>query len=146
MLLSFIGNLPLQVHSTIENAILPSSDEYGSTDDVLNWLQTTLTNIWMDSVCGDGVCETPFEFAAYGRFGCRADCGQLAQIQNLTTLQIDLYYDFTHPSGSVSASVRACPCMDSCSRCTASREAACSLVCFPCIWLAVFCGETVCLA
>ena len=108
-MLSFNGNLPLQVHSTIENAILPSSDEYGSTDDVLSWLQTTLTNIWVDPVCGDGVCETPFEFAAYGRFGCRADCGQLAQIQNLTTLQIDLYYDFSHPSGSVSATVRACP-------------------------------------
>ncbi len=112
MLLSL--DLPLQVHSTIENAILPGSDTYGSTDDVLNWLQTTLTNIWVDPVCGDGVCETPFEFAAYGRFGCRADCGQLAQIQNLTTLQIDLYYDFTHPSGSVSATVRACPGMISC--------------------------------
>ncbi|DBB14252.1 TPA: hypothetical protein ACH3X3_001198 [Trebouxia sp. C0006] len=93
-----------QVHSTIENAILPTSTQYGSSDDVLNWLSTTLTAIWVDPVCGDGVCETPFEYASFGRFGCRADCGELAEVQNLTTLQIDLYYDFDHPTTSIASS------------------------------------------
>ncbi|KAL0022694.1 hypothetical protein WJX77_001966 [Trebouxia sp. C0004] len=93
-----------QVHSTIENAILPTSTQYGSSDDVLSWLSTTLTAIWVDPVCGDGVCETPFEYASFGRFGCRADCGELAEVQNLTTLQIDLYYDFNHPTTSIASS------------------------------------------
>ena len=95
----------MQVHSTIENAILPSATQYGSSDDVLSWLDQTLTAIWVDPVCGDGVCETPFEYASYGRFGCRADCGKLSEIQNLTTLQIDLYFDFTHPTTSIASSV-----------------------------------------
>lgn len=95
----------MQVHSTIENAILPGQTQYGSSDDVLSWLDTTLTAIWVDPVCGDGVCETPFEYASYGRFGCRADCGKLSEIQNLTILQIDLYFDFTHPTTSIASSV-----------------------------------------
>ena len=97
--------LAMQVHSTIQNAILPESTQYGSSDDVLSWLDDTLTAIWVDPVCGDGVCETPFEYASYGRFGCRADCGKLSEIQNLTTLQIDLYFDFTHPTTSIASSV-----------------------------------------
>ena len=96
----------MQVHSTIENAILPGSTQYGSSDDVLSWLQSTLTAIWVDPVCGDGICETPFEYASFGRFGCRADCGKLSEIQNLTIVQIDLYYDFDHPTTSIASSVR----------------------------------------
>ena len=57
-------------------------------------------------MCGDGVCERPFEYAAYGRFGCRADCGRLQDIQNLTAVQIDLQFDFSHPAGSIPATVR----------------------------------------
>ncbi|KAK9819873.1 hypothetical protein WJX72_003501 [[Myrmecia] bisecta] len=92
-----------QVHNTISTVIVPGSNVYESSDDVYSWLQGTLTTVWVDPICGDGICETPFEFASYGRFGCRADCGKLAEIQNLTTVQIDLYYDFTHPVGSVPA-------------------------------------------
>ena len=62
--------------------------------------------VWVDPICGDGICEAPFEFASYSHFGCRADCGKLQNIQNLTTIQIDLYFDFTHPVGSIPASVR----------------------------------------
>lgn len=60
----------------------------------------------LPAVCGDGVCEDPFEFAAYSRFGCRADCGRLQDIQNLTAIQIDLQFDFSHPAGSIPATVR----------------------------------------
>ena len=53
-------------------------------------------------MCGDGICESPFEFASYGRFGCRADCGRLSDVvENLTTLQINLAYNFDHPVGSL---------------------------------------------
>ena len=97
--------LVLQVYSTVDNAIVPSSLQYGSSDDVLNWLQSTLTLIWTDPVCGDGNCEEPFEYPSYGSFGCRADCGRLTDVYNVSTLQIDLYFDFTHPTGSVAATV-----------------------------------------
>jgi hypothetical protein len=29
-----------------------------------------------DSKCGNGVCESPFEYPGFGRFGCEADCGK----------------------------------------------------------------------
>jgi hypothetical protein len=59
---------------------------------------------WVDPSCGDGLCESPFEFASYGRFGCRADCGRLSDaVENLTTVQIDLVFNFDHPSGSIPA-------------------------------------------
>jgi hypothetical protein len=61
--------------------------------------------VWVDPVCGDGICEAPWEFASYSTFGCRADCGRLQDIQNLTKLQIDMYWDFSHPVGSIPASV-----------------------------------------
>eukprot|EP00192_Tetraselmis_astigmatica_P001702 CAMPEP_0117652658 /NCGR_PEP_ID=MMETSP0804-20121206/2750_1 /TAXON_ID=1074897 /ORGANISM="Tetraselmis astigmatica, Strain CCMP880" /LENGTH=1606 /DNA_ID=CAMNT_0005458731 /DNA_START=90 /DNA_END=4910 /DNA_ORIENTATION=+ len=91
------------VHSTIKDTLVPSSTTLSSSSEVLDWLQGTLAEIWKDPVCGDGVCETPFEFASYGRFGCRADCGRLSEVQNLTTVMIDLNFDFSHPVGSVPA-------------------------------------------
>lgn len=67
-------------------------------------LHALLQNTWKDPACGDGLCESPFEFASYGRFGCRADCGRLAEsVENLTTIQIDLTYDFSHPAGSIAS-------------------------------------------
>lgn len=89
------------VHSTIKDTLVPGSTTLSSSTEVLEWLQTTLAEVWKDPVCGDGVCETPFEFASYGRFGCRADCGRLTEVQNLTTVMIDLKYNFRHPVGSV---------------------------------------------
>ena len=106
-------------------ALLPDPAAVGSTADIYAWLEGLVGRVWVDPTCGDGVCETPFEFASYGRFGCRADCGRLQDIQNLTAVQIDLYYDFTHPAGSIPATVRklaaagrrvrpAAPCICSC--------------------------------
>lgn len=63
-----------------------------------------LQSTWVDPACGDGLCESPFEFASYGRFGCRADCGRLAEsVANLSTIQIDLNYNFDHPAGSLAS-------------------------------------------
>jgi hypothetical protein len=47
--------------------------------------------VWVNEVCGDGVCSEPFEFLAYGRFGCRSDCGVNA---NLTTVLLQVRADF----------------------------------------------------
>jgi hypothetical protein len=65
---------------------------------------TAVQKTWVDPACGDGLCESPFEFASYGRFGCRADCGRLADSgTNLSTIQIDLTYNFDHPAGSIAS-------------------------------------------
>ena len=56
-------------------------------------------------MCGDGVCESPWEFASYSSFGCRADCGKLQDVQNLTSIQVDLAWNFGHPLGSTPAAV-----------------------------------------
>lgn len=61
--------------------------------------------VWVDPVCGDGVCESPWEFASYSSFGCRADCGKLQDVQNLTSIQVDLAWNFGHPLGSTPAAV-----------------------------------------
>lgn len=44
--------------------------------------------VWVDPICGDGTCEAPFEFASFSRFGCKADCGRLSDIQKLTNAQV----------------------------------------------------------
>lgn len=64
-------------------------------------------SVWVDPACGDGLCEAPFEFASYGHFGCRADCGRLSEVQNLTAIRLDLYWDFDHPLTSLPATVRS---------------------------------------
>ena len=61
-----------------------------------------VTTSWTDARCGDGRCEAPFEFPEYGRFGCKADCNLLTATAQITKIQIDIYYNFSHPKGSVS--------------------------------------------
>ncbi|KXZ51016.1 hypothetical protein GPECTOR_14g257 [Gonium pectorale] len=98
------AHIAYKVHSTLESVVVPQDDTMQDTDAVYSWLNGLLTEVWKDPVCGDGLCEAPFEFASYSRFGCRADCGKLSEVQNLTTIQIDIYYDFSHPVGSIPAS------------------------------------------
>ena len=57
-----------QVHSTLAAGLLPAGD-VASIDDVYAWLRGLLEVVWRDPVCGDGVCESPFEYAQYGE--CR---------------------------------------------------------------------------
>jgi hypothetical protein len=45
---------------------------------------------------GAGQCEYPWEFPAYGRFGCAADCGK---DNNTTRVAVNVRADFTgHPT------------------------------------------------
>lgn len=54
-----------QVHSTLAAGLLPAN-AIASVDDVYAWLASLLQTVWRDPVCGDGVCESPFEFASFG--------------------------------------------------------------------------------
>ena len=85
------------VVSSVRRAVVPLDDD-GSPKttmqqptEILDWLVETAFPVWVDEVCGDGTCNEPFEFPAYGRFGCRADCGSNA---NLTTMLLQVRADF----------------------------------------------------
>ena len=98
------ADVAYQVHSTMQDVLDPGVKSMQSRDEIYAWLSNTLQAVWVDPLCGDGICEAPWEFASYSNFGCRADCGQLQNVQNLTVIQIDLKWDFSHPLGSVPAS------------------------------------------
>ena len=45
---------------------------FSSNDEVLAYIgNQILKPTWVDPVCGDGNCEYPWEFPAWGRFGCK---------------------------------------------------------------------------
>ncbi|CAI5517575.1 unnamed protein product [Closterium sp. Naga37s-1] len=46
-----------------------------------------LQKLWRDPTCGSGTCDRPFQYPAFGRFGCEADCGIFP---NLTSVVIRL--------------------------------------------------------
>ncbi|KAL6750531.1 hypothetical protein V8C86DRAFT_2809369 [Haematococcus lacustris] len=89
------------VVKTLKKAFLPDDGSttmtFADEDAVLNYIGSkVILPIWKDPVCGDGSCEYPWEFPAWGRFGCKADCGMNP---NVTAIVINVRADFTgHPS------------------------------------------------
>lgn len=87
--------------STLKKQFAPDDGSttmtFSSEDQVLEYLGSkVLLPIWQDPVCGDGQCEFPWEYPAWGRFGCQADCGRN---MNTTRIAIIIRADFTgHPS------------------------------------------------
>lgn len=92
-----------EVVTTLKNAFTPEGGDgvstvtFKSENEVLNYIgQKILLPIWKDPICGDGNCEWPWEFPAWGRFGCQADCGINA---NVTDVVVNVRADFTgHPT------------------------------------------------
>eukprot|EP00854_Cymbomonas_tetramitiformis_P017151 gene17151-20397_t len=35
-----------------------------------------VASVWTSPVCGNQLCEVPYEVASFGRFGCKVDCGE----------------------------------------------------------------------
>ncbi|GFH29146.1 predicted protein, partial [Haematococcus lacustris] len=65
------------VVKTLKKAFLPDDGSttmtFADEDAVLNYIGSkVILPIWKDPVCGDGSCEYPWEFPAWGRFGCKA--------------------------------------------------------------------------
>jgi hypothetical protein len=74
---------------------------FSSGDQVLAYLGNRVVRpAWTDPVCGDGRCEAPWEFPAWGPFGCRADCGTQAAARRVV---VAVTGDFT---GHASLSAR----------------------------------------
>jgi hypothetical protein len=68
------------VVATLKGALLddPTANKltFSSPDQVLAYIgNRAVAPVFTDPVCGDGRCEAPWEFPAWGPFGCRADCG-----------------------------------------------------------------------
>ena len=58
-----------------------------------------MDSIWTGSVntCGDGQCDSPFEFPAYGDKGCETDCGlHTVQVGPLYPILVLLKGDFSN--------------------------------------------------
>jgi hypothetical protein len=66
------------VVSTLKATFIPAGAvgnkmTFKSEEAVLNYIANhIMLPIWKDPVCGDGHCEWPWEFPAWGIFGCRA--------------------------------------------------------------------------
>ncbi|MEW5304614.1 MAG: hypothetical protein WDW36_007214 [Sanguina aurantia] len=89
-----------EVVATLKATFMPDGEStmtFQSESDVLAYLgQQVVLPIWTDPVCGNGICEWPWEFAAWGSYGCKADCGVNA---NTTQIVVGVRADFTkHPS------------------------------------------------
>ena len=88
--------------STLKANLIPDETSVKGSAEVRSWISNVVTTTWQDAQCGDGRCERPFEFPEYGRFGCKADCDLLKSAAQITPIQIDIYFNFSHPKGSVS--------------------------------------------
>ncbi|WIA30648.1 hypothetical protein OEZ86_000722 [Tetradesmus obliquus] len=91
-----------EVVATLKAALLPQGTTsttmtFSSEDQVLAFLGNQIIRpVWKDPVCGDSRCEAPWEFPAWGPFGCQADCGLNP---NTTKVIVALSADFSgHPS------------------------------------------------
>lgn len=50
---------------------------FANEKEVLAYIgQYLLLPTWKDPVCGDSTCEYPWEFPAFGRFGCEVRLGK----------------------------------------------------------------------
>ena len=91
-----------ELTSTLKANLIPEETMMKGSAEVRSWIADVVTTTWQDARCGDGRCEAPFEYPEYGRFGCKADCNLLKSAAQITPIQIDVYFNFSHPKGSVS--------------------------------------------
>ncbi|GJP56726.1 hypothetical protein CLOM_g15778 [Closterium sp. NIES-68] len=83
-----------------------SSNRFAGASDFYGWLNgSIIQQFWQDPPCGDGLCDQPFEFPAFGRFGCEADCGTFP---NLTAVSIHFTTSFTSAEALAAASWNLC--------------------------------------
>ncbi|KAK3277360.1 hypothetical protein CYMTET_14626 [Cymbomonas tetramitiformis] len=81
-----------EVVSTMTLDYLPSVDYMDKHSEIMDWVHAKVWQIWTVPECGDFVCEEPYERPAYGRFGCKADCGS---VEAVNTLVVEISVDFT---------------------------------------------------
>jgi hypothetical protein len=76
--------LSFEVSSTVRGLLKPGIKSTQDVNYLYEWLSESVVDpIWTEAPCGDGVCSAPFEFPAFGRFGCKADCGSATNLISL---------------------------------------------------------------
>ncbi|CAL6279028.1 unnamed protein product [Bathycoccus prasinos] len=76
--------LSFEVSSTVRGLLKPGIKSTQDANYLYEWLSESVVDpIWTEVPCGDGVCSAPFEFPAFGRFGCKADCGSATNLISL---------------------------------------------------------------
>ncbi|CAL6333808.1 unnamed protein product [Bathycoccus prasinos] len=89
------------VQSSIIRILHPKVGSTLDTGYVYDWLsQEVVNHIWTDSVCGDNVCQRPYEFPSYGRFGCKVDCGIATNLIRVL-LHIQTKFDHSQAIGAL---------------------------------------------
>ncbi|KAK3271856.1 hypothetical protein CYMTET_19824 [Cymbomonas tetramitiformis] len=78
---------------SVKETLLPvdqNSGEYSkffeSNEDIKDWLLAKVGNFWVAPSCGDGDCDFPLEFQAWGYHGCKPDC----DARESSTIKINL--------------------------------------------------------
>ena len=69
---NIMGTIPINgAHSSFLNGGGPGSNGLLSTNnDLYNWMRNSvLAVVFQDAICGDGICSSPEEMTAVGRFG-----------------------------------------------------------------------------
>ncbi|KAK3261816.1 hypothetical protein CYMTET_29295, partial [Cymbomonas tetramitiformis] len=77
--------LAYDITYTISESVLPSDvnddvvTSFTSENDIYTWMADLVDTVWVDPSCGDGACQSPFEYPGFGltpeSHGCSADCG-----------------------------------------------------------------------
>jgi len=76
--------LSFEVSSTVRGLLKPKIKSTQDVNYIYEWLSESVVDpIWTEAPCGDGVCSAPYEFPAFGRFGCKADCGSATNLISL---------------------------------------------------------------
>ncbi|CAI5990880.1 unnamed protein product [Closterium sp. NIES-64] len=89
-----------------QNFAPDSSNRFAGAGEFYSWLNNSIfRQFWQDPPCGDGTCDQPFEFPAFGRFGCEADCGTFP---NLTSVSIHFTTSFSSNEALAASSWNLC--------------------------------------
>ncbi|KAK3262845.1 hypothetical protein CYMTET_28320, partial [Cymbomonas tetramitiformis] len=71
------------VASSITTVVAPETKSYADVDSIYTWLHALVKHVYTDAVCGNDLCESPYERKAFGRFGCQVDCGLEEDLHNV---------------------------------------------------------------
>ncbi|KAK3263484.1 hypothetical protein CYMTET_27711 [Cymbomonas tetramitiformis] len=100
-LLLFPGSENIKISQSVEMPVVPERPFFLANSGIYRYLDTMLGKIYDDTDCGDELCEWPMETKAFGRFGCKIDCGSYSE-EELTTVVLKIKSPAYSPNPDVS--------------------------------------------
>lgn len=105
---SLKGSLFSEQTNTIEMSSGEIVQNMDSFAHIIKWFRVQLVDsVYTDPVCGDGVCESPIEYAQWESYGCADDCGWYPAEQ-LTQVELVLDIDVASAEEVVAARYNLC--------------------------------------